>query len=419
MQIATDFEGGRIELRGGATTSAIHAERPASSRGFFSDPPFLDGRSGEQQVVLAIPPDDKTSFRQWFAFDAIGAPLAPQRLLIENAGACTWGDAFGGLYKVFASYDTERWFRVETTFVGGRLSFSHTPTTGGRVRYAYYPPYASARLARVLVDVRASSLAAEGKAACKPLVTTARGAQLHHVEIGDPSPGAKHLWIIAQQHPGEPMAGWFVEGLVERLLSVDEAPPSLQRREARRDDAAASLRARARVHIVPRMNPDGCALGNHRTNEAGIDLNREWGNAETKSVEVRAVRDAMKATGAALFLDVHGDERLPFVFAQPSDRYAARAPRILVLEEAFGAVMKKHDASFQTEHHYPIVQREKPNRALASTWAQSELGAVALTLEMPFSDDKNAQRPEGWSPERSKALGAATVGALAELLDQL
>lgn len=396
MQIATDFEGGRIELRGGATTSAVHAGPPSSSRG------------GEHHAVLAIPADGKTSYRQWFAFDAIGAPLATQRLLIENAGACTWGDAFGGLYKVFASYDHERWFRVDTTFVDGRLAFSHTPMAGGRVRYAYYPPYASSRLARVLVDVRASSLASEGKAACKPLVTTARGGQLHHVEIGDPSPGAKHLWIIAQQHPGEPMAGWFVEGLVERLLTRDPA-----------DAAVASLLGRARVHVVPRMNPDGCALGNHRTNEAGLDLNREWGSADTKSVEVRAVRDAIKASGAALFLDVHGDERLPYVFAQPSDRYAARAPRIRTLEEAFCAVMKKHDPSFQTEHHYPIVQREKPNRALAATWAQSELGALALTLEMPFSDDKNAQRPEGWSPERSKALGAATVGALAELLDQL
>lgn len=399
MQIATDFEGGRIELR--ASTSAVRAETGGSP---------ASGRGGVHRVVLAIPTDGKTTFRQWFAFDAIGAPGAAQQFLIENAGACTWGDAFGGLYKVYASYDDERWFRVDTTFANGHLSFSHTPASGGRVRYAYYPPYSSARLARVLVDVRASSLAAEGKASCKVLATTARGAQLHHVEVGrpDPSDGGpkpKHLWIIAQQHPGEAMAGWFVEGLVERLLSSDEA--------------AVSLRDRARVHVVPRMNPDGCALGNHRTNEAGIDLNREWATADTKAIEVKAVRDAIKATGAALFLDVHGDERLPYVFAQPSERFKDRPKKFFDLEERFAAVMTKHDPSFQNEHRYPIVQRDKPNRAIASTWAQTELGALALTLEMPFSDDKNAPRDEGWSPDRSEALGAATVGALAELLDEM
>lgn len=400
MQISTDFEGGRIELR--ASTSAGRTDgAPESARG------------GVHRVVLAIPPDGtapKGPYRQWFAFDAIGAVGAAQQFLIENASECTWGDAFGGLYKVYASYDNERWFRVDTTYANGRLSFSHTPATGGRVRYAYYPPYSSARLARVLVDVRASSLAAEGRAACKPIATTTRGAQLHHVEIGAPAAskgegGPKHVWIIAQQHPGEAMAGWFVEGLVERLLSSDPV--------------AARLRDRARVHVVPRMNPDGCALGHHRTNEAGIDLNREWGTADTKSIEVKSVRDAMKATGAVLFLDVHGDERLPYVFAQPSDRFKGRAPRVLELEERFVAVMKTHDPSFQAEHHYPIVPRETPNRAIASTWAHTELGALALTLEMPFSDDKNAPRDEGWSPERSKALGAAVVGGIADLIDAL
>jgi murein tripeptide amidase MpaA len=408
MQIATDFEGGRIELR--ASSTSARASQPLSER-----------RPGaeEHRVVLAIPPDAKANFRQWFAFDAIGAPGAVQRFSIENAGDCTWGDGFGGLYKVFASYDEEHWFRVETTYANKRLSFHHTPSSGGRVRYAYYPPYTSARLARSLVSVRTSPLASAGMASCKPLVTTARGAQLHHVEIGRVEIGRveigrveigaestmKHVWVIAQQHSGEAMAGWFAEGLIERLLA---------------DDATArAVRERARVHIVPRMNPDGCALGNHRTNEAGLDLNREWGTLETKSVEVKAVRDAMKASGAAMFLDVHGDERLPYVFAQPSDRYAGRAPRVLELEERFGEIMRKHDASFQTEHHYPLVQRDKPNRAIASTWAQTELGAIAFTLEMPFTDAKNAPSPEGWSPERAKALGSAFVDALDEMLPQL
>jgi murein tripeptide amidase MpaA len=385
MQIATDFEGGRIELK--ASTAA-------------------SSEKGSSVVVLSVLPDaGAPKFRQWFAFEARGEPGVLQEFQIENAGDCTWGDAFGGLYKVYASYDEEAWFRVDTTLTDKRLAFSHRPLVN-RVRYAYSPPFSSARLARLLVEVRAlKGAGGPPRANCQPLVATARGTQLHHIEIGSDATDAKELWVIAQQHPGEPMAGWFVEGLVERIVSGDAR--------------ASELLARARIHVVPRMNPDGCALANHRTNEAGLDLNREWGNPETKSVEVRAVREAMKKSGAHFFLDVHGDERLPYVFVQPADRFTGRAARFLDLENAFERSMSTHDSNFQTTHRYPIIQRDKPNVAIASSWAQSVHGCLALTLEMPFSDNKNAPDPAGWSPERSKRLGSATIDTLADIVGDL
>ena len=396
MQIATDFEGGRIELKASGST--------------------LSQKSGV--VVLSIPADGAApKFRQWFAFEARGEPGQRQDFVIENAGACTWGDGFGGLYKVYGSYDDEAWFRVETSFDKKRLVFGHTPTSA-RIRYAYSPPFTSSRLARLLVEVRAlggPSVAGDGsrpsrpegppRVVCAPLATTARGAQLHHIEIGTDAKEAKELWVIAQQHPGEPMAGWFVEGLVERIATYDA-----RTRE---------LLAKARIHIVPRMNPDGCALGNHRTNEAGLDLNREWATDDTKAIEVKSVRDAMKKTGAHLFLDVHGDERLPYVFAQPADRYTGRPARFTELESAFDEVMKRHDSNYQSDHKYPWIQKDKPNRAIASSWAQSELSCAAFTLEMPFSDNQNAQKEEGWSPERSKHLGSSLIDALNDLVETL
>lgn len=33
--------------------------------------------------------------------------------------------------------------------------------------------------------------------------------------------GKKAIWIIARQHPGETMAQWFTEGLIDQLLSQD------------------------------------------------------------------------------------------------------------------------------------------------------------------------------------------------------
>lgn len=35
--------------------------------------------------------------------------------------------------------------------------------------------------------------------------------------VGDEAPHKKKIWIIARQHPGESMAEWFVEGLLQRL----------------------------------------------------------------------------------------------------------------------------------------------------------------------------------------------------------
>lgn len=45
---------------------------------------------------------------------------------------------------------------------------------------------------------------------------------------------------------------------------------------------------------------------------------------------------------------------------------------------------------------------------------------LALTLEMPFKDSAEAPLPAlGWSPQRSKKLGAAMLGAVLEMLPRL
>ncbi len=374
MQIASDFEGGRIEVK---------ASNPRA------------------EVVLRVPADGEApKFRQWFAFDARGEAGKLRRFRIENAGECTWGDAFGGLYRVYASYDDETWFRIPTKFDGKALHFSHKPDRA-RVRYAYHPPFSSARLARMLVEVSALGLGT-----CRALAKTERGGQIHLIEIGNTAEiDGRHLWIIAQQHPGEPMAGWFMEGLVERLLSGDEQ--------------SRALMATTRLHLVPRMNPDGCALGNHRTNAAGVDLNRQWEAPSPRAIEVRCVREAMLKTGASFFLDVHGDERLPYVFGQLPDLHPARPAGLPPLEKRFETTFAQHDSSYQTEHKYPFGAREKPLLAIAANWAQNTFSCLALTLEMPFSDDKNAPREEGWSPDRSKRLGGALVDTLLGLAPDL
>src|SRR5690606_23346793 len=102
--------------------------------------------------------------------------------------------------------------------------------------------------------------------------------------------------------PGETMAEWWIEGMLERLLDPDDA-------------VAGTLLERACFYVVPNMNPDGSRLGNLRTNAAGANLNREWQDPDPgRSPEVYHVRQKMRERGVDLCLDVHGDEGLPYNF---------------------------------------------------------------------------------------------------------
>ncbi len=204
--------------------------------------------------------------------------------------------------------------------------------------------------------------------------------------------------VIARQHPGESMAEWFAEGLLERLW--DETVP-----------VARAVLDKAVLFVVPNMNPDGAALGNLRTNAAGRNLNREWLSPSlAASPEVWHVRRAMEATGVDLFLDIHGDEGLPYVFTDGCDMLPSFTPAQAKREAAFLARFLEASPDFQTRCGYARDRFTDELLTLASKWVGHTFGCLSLTLEMPFKD--NADRPDpvvGWNGLRSKALGAAVL----------
>ena len=345
---------------------------------------------GAHGATLSIPHDAHAPrFRQWFAFDVMGEPGTPFEVVLANARECTWGDALGGVYKVYGS-DGSAWRRLDSTMVGGKLVIRGTHAAP-RLRVCYYPPYPAQRLAPLRRLVRRS----EGRVV--QLGKTAAGRSLECLELGrgDGPP----IWIIAQQHPGEAMAGWFVEGLVEFLTGGTRL--------------ATSLLERASFAIVPRMNPDGAAVGNHRTTPAGVDLNRAWLDPAAPP-EVALVRARIKERGAKFFFDVHGDERLPWVFAQPADGLAASPENAKVIR--FEQAMLELTPDYQTKHRYPHDPRGKPNLSIASNWVHHEFGCPALTLEMPFSDHVGKPDPRGFFPARARRLGTRVPRGLAATL---
>jgi murein tripeptide amidase MpaA len=374
LKISSAFDSGAIE--------PLAAERP-------------------DDIRVNIRADSHAEFRQWFHFRLQGAAAQQCRIRFLNAGTCTYVDGWRD-YRAVASYDRRHWFRVDTAFNGAEMTVEHVPERNS-VYYAYFEPYSWERHLSLLGRAERSPLVS-----VRDLGSSVEGRDMTLVTVGAGGAGKKPLWIIARQHPGETMAEWFVEGLLERLID-------------RNDPVSRALLAGAIVHIVPNMNPDGSFRGNLRTNAAGSNLNREWLTpSAAKSPEVLHVRAAMRESGVAAFLDVHGDEALPYIFVDGCERLPGFTPKQDALQRAFIAAFKQASPDFQDVHGYPADKDTKVNLTLASKHVGDAFGCLALTLEMPFKDNADLPDPEvGWSGERSKRLGAAALGALLAVLPEL
>lgn len=77
--------------------------------------------------------------------------------LPERFYQATYAKGYEG-YQVAASYDTENWFRVPTTFDGQVMTVSHTPELDS-IYYAYFEPYSWERHLRLLGEVADNPIA--------------------------------------------------------------------------------------------------------------------------------------------------------------------------------------------------------------------------------------------------------------------
>ena len=350
------------------------------------------------QFDLAIRADRQSDFYQWFHFRLTGAKGVACTLRITNAGGAAYTGGWQD-YRVCVSTDRHHWTRSPTSYDGAVLTIEITPTADS-VWLAYFAPYSQERHH----DLVARIGAAPG-VRTEVLGHTLEGRTLDLLTMGE---GPLQLWWYARQHPGESMAEWWMEGALERLIDAS-------------DPVARRLRTLATLHLVPNMNPDGSARGHLRTNYAGVNLNREWhAPSLERSPEVLHVLDRMRATGVDLAMDVHGDETLPHNFIAGFEGIPNITERQLALLRDYNAALERLSPDFQTRIGYPPSAPGKANLTMSTNAVANEFGCIAMTLEMPFKDANDLPDPvQGWSPERSKALGRDCLAAALEIIGRL
>jgi murein tripeptide amidase MpaA len=374
-------------------------------------------REGDQEVVLHVKPDvytelERKSHSQYFCFRATVSSLemggtCKVTYVIENASEVSYPTAWRGSTVFFTTHvgNTDSWRRkADTEYRDGVLTWTHLHSGNGSVYFSYFPPYSYARhldlISRCAERTDVSSLG-----------QTLDGREIECVSVGS---GDQVCWIIHRQHPGEPMAEFYAEGLLHRLLGLDS--------NGEVDGMARKVVGQYKFYVVPCMCPDGAVRGHLRANAVGANLNREWGDSSEgyrapsleRSPEVYHVLNKMDETGVDCFIDVHGDEELPFNFLSGAEGTNNWGTRLKSLHGAFLAAYTRANCDMQQTISYEPYEDGTAPRNLATNCIANRFNCLSATLEMPFKDCLTNPDPErGWSPNRSRMLGRSLVDALA------
>jgi murein tripeptide amidase MpaA len=170
--------------------------------------------------------------------------------------------------------------------------------------------------------------------------------------------------------------------------------------------------------------------GHLRTNAAGANLNREWASTPTshgvddgpsvyeaptlqRSPEVYHVLNKMIETGVDVFVDVHGDEAIPYNFLSGAEGTDHWADRLQALHGAFLAAYVRSNSDMQSTVGYPPAAPGKASRNVATRAVANRFNCLSVTLEMPFKDCASHPDPDrGWCPSRARMLGASLLEPL-------
>lgn len=357
--------------------------------------------TGPQNITLAINPDNGSEFYQWFHFKMQSTKFIEHKVVITDLDKSAYPDGWPG-YQAVASYDREEWFRVDTEYDGNNLSMNFVPEYDS-MYFAYFTPYSYERHQNFISAAQMSF-----DCELRHIGFTLDQRDMSLLVIGEEAEGKNKVWVTARQHPGESMAEWLVEGLVGRLLDED-------------DGVAKHLLEKNVFYIIPNMNPDGSARGHLRTNAVGTNLNREWqAPSADKSPEVLHTLAAMDKYGVDMFLDIHGDEALPYNFVAGCEGNPNYNARLAALETRFKDALMLATPEFQDAFGYDKDEPGKGNLTVAANAVGHRYDCLSYTLEMPFKDNDDLPDPVcGWSGARCQQLGEDLLIAIRAVSDTL
>jgi len=160
------------------------------------------------------------------------------------------------------SYDNKHWLRITNTSYNEKdHSFTFIQKfSENHVWIAYAHPYSYSRGCDFI-----SSLLSKPFVEIERIGHSGERRDINLLTITDkslPNSGKAVVFITALQHSGEYPSGFIVEGLVNFLISEDLA--------------AAEARKNTVFKIIPMLNPDGIIHGITRYNASFQDLNAEW-----------------------------------------------------------------------------------------------------------------------------------------------
>ncbi len=200
------------------------------------------------------------------------------------------------------SYNNKDWQRItDISYDKKKKSFRFTVSFQQDTAWiAYAHPYSFARGEHLLDSIRPNKYvkpAGEG--------ISSGGRPVRMIEITDYSistENKKRILITSLQHAGEDCGGYFMEGVIRKLLS--------------NDPEAEDIRRNFIFYLIPVMNPGGLFQGCSRYNTDMEDLNSEWDDDITDTVnlpvepEVKFVKSWVRSfyddgNKFDLFIDVH------------------------------------------------------------------------------------------------------------------
>lgn len=351
-----------------------------------------------KDIRLAIRKDNASDFLQWFHFRFEGEIGQTYTVKIMNAGETSYNAGWKD-YNVCTSYDRQDWFRIAANYDDGVLTFEFELMQSS-VYFAYFAPYSHERHLDLL-----SWAQQDERVTAETLGQTIDGRAMSLLKISDTDQPKHKVWVIARQHPGETMAEWFIEGMLGALLDNDRP-------------LTRNMLENTAFYVVPNMNPDGAYRGNLRTNAAGANLNREWETPTMEySPEVFLVRERMMQEGGDIFLDIHGDEELPYNFVAGCEGNESYDQTHADKEALFKKAYMEVSPDFQDEYGYPKDEKGKANMTVAANWLGEHFKTLSYTIEMPFKDNNDLPNLEtGWSPERAAQLGQDVLYPISRVL---